>query len=164
MKPPICSACGREVKITRGTYHFKECGLSSVYLMGIEIIKCSCGNVDPIIPNVQQLFEVLALAVLKKPYRLSGEDVRFLRKHLGMTAEEFSQVLRVDKTTVSKWETNDDVVGPQSEGLIRAVVLLMAKWTIDRPKDIIKILSRFDKSPRKRRIRINPVELSYQYA
>jgi len=63
------------------------------------------------------LMRILALAVIKKPYRLTGEEVRFLRKYLRLT--EFSRLIHVDKTTLSKSENNDDRLGDQSDRLIR---------------------------------------------
>src|ERR1044071_6484425 len=99
-----CSNCGSPAQVARGSYQFKESGLSSVILQGIELIQCEkCGNEDPIIPKVNDTMRLLAVAVILKPERLAGEEIRFLRKYLRMTGEEFSQLLDVDKTHLSKW-------------------------------------------------------------
>jgi len=66
----------------------------------------------------------IAQRIVSKRYRLTGAEVRFLRKYIGMTAEVFSRLLHVDKTTVSKWENDEDLVGEQSDLLIRSVALL----------------------------------------
>ena len=40
-----CSDCGKEARVERGTYRFRESGLDNVVLKGIEIVKCpACGN------------------------------------------------------------------------------------------------------------------------
>ena len=63
-----CSNCGAQAKVERGSYHFKECGLISVALLGIEIIRCpECENEDPIIPHFNDLMRTLALAMVTKP-------------------------------------------------------------------------------------------------
>jgi len=103
-----------------GNYRFKESGLDNVTLCGIEIVKCShCGNEDPMIPAMNDLFRTIALALVAKPYGLDGEEVRFLRKHMNMTGDQFSRLPHVDRTTLSKWETNDDRVRPHSDLAIR---------------------------------------------
>jgi hypothetical protein len=80
MKRMDCSNCGAPTRVVHGTYELKEVGLKNVVLQGIEIVKCpKCKNEDPIIPNMNGLMRALALAVIEKPYRLTGEEVRFLR-------------------------------------------------------------------------------------
>ncbi len=77
----VCSACGKDAKIVHGNYQFKESGLPNVVLAGIEIIRCGhCGNEDPIIPNMDDLFRTITISLIAKPYRLAGEEVRFMRK------------------------------------------------------------------------------------
>ena len=61
--------------------------------------------------------------MIAKPYELTGEDVRFLRKYLELSAAEFANILSVDKSTLSRWENGDRALGPQSDRLIRTVVL-----------------------------------------
>src|SRR4029077_9980338 len=79
----VCSNCGAEGTRTIGVYPFKECGLRNVTLIGVNLIECpSCGNVDPIIPDVNDLMRALAWYVSTQRFKLTGEDVRFLRKYL----------------------------------------------------------------------------------
>jgi DNA-binding transcriptional regulator YiaG len=119
-----CSNCGELAEIAHGNYTFKESGLDYVILCGIELIKCKhCGNEDPIIPGMDDLFRTIALALVTKPYRLAGEEVRYLRKYMGLTGDGFSRLLHIDKTTLSKWENNDDPVGTQSDLAIRMMVM-----------------------------------------
>lgn len=165
MKGATCSICGAAAKVVRGDYRFKECGLKCVILKGIEIIKChECGNADPIIPRVNALMRGLALAVVNKRYRLQGEEVRFLRKYLGMTGEEFARLVHADKTTISKWENNDDPVGPQSDRLIRAVALALGEGLKDAQERVIKSFAGIHDSPRRVSIQMNTSTMSYQYA
>ncbi len=119
-----CSNCSQPVETVHGNYTFRESGLDNIVLCGIELIKCKhCGNEDPIIPALDDLFRTIALALVTKPYRLAGEEVRFLRKHMGLTGDGFSRLLHIDKTTLSKWENNDDPVGTQSDLAIRMMVM-----------------------------------------
>ena len=135
----ICSSCGAETAVSLGIYPFKESGLSNVVLIGIELIKCdACGNVDPIIPDVNDLMRALAWHCATQKYRLSGEDVRFLRKYLNMSGVEFAQLLGVDKSTLSKWENDDDPVGTANERLIRSVALSLGDGLKERSEEGIR--------------------------
>jgi DNA-binding transcriptional regulator YiaG len=134
-----CSNCGAAAKVARGTYRFTESGLKNVYLAGLEVIRCpKCKNVDPMIPNMRGLLQFLALAVVEKPWRLSGEEIRYLRKYLRMTGEQFASHLGVDKTTLSKWENDRDPVGEPSDRLIRAVTLTMGEGLKASIEEIVR--------------------------
>ena len=103
MKRAECSNCSADARIVRGSRPFKETALPNVILRDVEIIRCDeCGNEDPIIPHVNDLMRTLALAVVAQPYRLSGSEVRFLRKYLKKTGDQFAGLIHVDKTTLSK--------------------------------------------------------------
>ncbi|MBO6065230.1 MAG: helix-turn-helix domain-containing protein [Lachnospiraceae bacterium] len=43
---------------------------------------------------------------------ISGQDVKELRKSLGMTQKEFAVFVRVSLRTVENWERNDEITGP----------------------------------------------------
>ena len=118
-----CSLCGHEMEETRGDYPFPESGLPKVLLEDIRLLKCpECGNIEPLIHSAKDLMRALALAVLHKPTPLCGVEIRFLRKHMGWKAVELAGLRGVDKTTVSKWENDQDPIGPQSDRLIRIIV------------------------------------------
>ena len=165
MRKEQCSKCGKEARVTRGSYRFRESGLPNVILQGIEIIQCpACGNEDPIILRLNRLMRVLALSLVSKPYRLRGEDIRFLRKYLGKTGEEFAGLIHVDKTTLSKWENNDDRVGNQSDRLIRLLVLALGEGLQSSTASTIEVFLRIKDRKPPVRIEIDSEKMSYQYA
>ena len=163
-----CSNCDKDAKVVRGSYPFKESGLN-VVLQGIELVRCkNCGNEDPIIPKVNDLMRAIAIAVIMKPYQIRGEDVRFLRKYLRMTGAEFAHLIDVDKTTLSKWENNDDVVGSQSDRLIRLTVLGLGEGLREKLDEVIRtvfpnIKRTGAKTAPKVGIEIDPKKLTHQY-
>ena len=119
-----CSHCGQKARRVRGDYRFDESGLPNVILRNIEIIACrKCGNRDPVLHRAAKLLRTLADAVVHKPFRLTGEEFRFLRKRLGLTADHLGRIMHVDKTTISKWENNALTIGEQSDLLIRTLAL-----------------------------------------
>lgn len=166
-----CSNCEKDAKVVRGSYTFKESGLSNVVLQGVELITCQhCGNEDPIIPRINDLMRYLAVAVICKPYPLQGEEIRFLRKYLRMTGDEFARLIDVDKTTVSKWENNDDPVGKNNDRLIRLTVLGIGEGLKEKLEQVILTvfpnIKRYKPGARSRYrvgIEIDPEKLTHTY-
>lgn len=118
-----CSVCGATARIIKGSYSYKESGLDNVTLENIDLIHCDeCRNEDPIIPALEVLHNAIANGLMSKPVRLDGKELRFVRKHLGMSGREFSRLLHIDHTTLSKWENGQQPAGPQSDLLVRALI------------------------------------------
>lgn len=161
-----CSNCGSTAKVSRGSYRFKECGLKNVVLVGIDLIRCAeCGNVDPIIPHTNELMGVLAVAVVSQPYRLSGEDIRFLRKFIGKSGKEFCDLLHVDKSTLSKWENNEDPIGASNDRLVRAIALALGDGLKERLEQVIRqVFPNIAEGTSQKEIELDTDNMSYQYA
>src|SRR5579883_1114521 len=119
----LCEVCGAPTEIKKGqTYHYKESGLDNIYLEDIEVRVCTseeCKTATPRIPRILELHRVIGQAVALKDSPLSGAEARFLRKHLGYQGREWAKLLHVDESTLSKWETQNREIGPQSDALIR---------------------------------------------
>jgi DNA-binding transcriptional regulator YiaG len=162
-----CSDCGREARVKRGIYRFRESGLDNVVLKGIEIVKCSaCGNEDPMIPNLDGLLRVLAVALVTSRVPLTGEAVRYLRKYLGMSGEQFARILHTDKSTLSKWETGAVNIGSKSDLLIRSVALNLGRGLRDEAERVTRNFEHIDEestAPPKR-IEVDSETLEYEYA
>jgi putative zinc finger/helix-turn-helix YgiT family protein len=151
MKGDVCCTCGETANVIRGDYRYKESGLKNVILLGIDLIRCpKCGNEDPVIPRINELHRALALAVASQLFRLQGEDVRYLRKYLGMSQDEFSKLLHVHKTNLSKWENNEDKIGEQSDRLIRTVALTLGEGLQKKAADVVRAFPAIRETTRKR--------------
>jgi YgiT-type zinc finger domain-containing protein len=165
MKKGKCSNCGADARIVRGDYEFKESGLRDLVLLDIELVKCGkCGNVDPILFQVDELMHIAAVAILQKPYRLQGEELRFLRKHIDLSQEEFAKLLHVDKTTLSKWENNEDPIGVQSDLLARAIVISRDKRLEKRAADHIRAFAKIADKQKRVRVEVDTEKYEYEYA
>jgi YgiT-type zinc finger domain-containing protein len=162
-----CSDCGSEARVERGIYRFRESGLDNVVLKGIEMIKCpACGNEDPVIPNLDGLLRILALAIVTHRFPLSGSEVRYLRKYLGMSGEQFARILHTDKSTLSKWETGSVNIGSKSDLLIRAVALNLGRGLRDEAEQITRDFEHIDEEAlaSSNRIEVDSETLKYEYA
>jgi len=115
-----CTQCGEQVTPERRNYRYAESGLSNVILQGIEIADCpKCGNSDVIIPRMAKIHRAIAQALVKSPARLTGDQLRFLRKHLGLSGDQLGSYLHTDRTKISKWERGEDRIGPPTDRLVR---------------------------------------------
>ena len=162
-----CSDCGKEARVVRGTYRFRESGLDNVVLKGVEIVKCAaCGNEDPILPNLDGLLRILAVAIVTNRLPLAGAEVRYLRKYLGMSGERFARILHTDKSTLSKWETGAVNLGSKSDLLIRAVALNLGRGLRDNAEQITRNFEHIDEESTAppNRIEVDSETLEYEYA
>jgi putative transcriptional regulator len=158
-----CSNCGQDAKKTRANYLFRESGLHNIVLKNIEIIKCShCGNEDPIIHKMAELMKQIAQALVEKPYALTGAEIRFLRKYLGMSGADFASLLHTDKTVLSRWENSHVDVGSKSDLLIRAIVCNLGSGLKPEAERIVRKFPQINESDQKAvRIEINDSTFAY---
>ncbi len=118
-----CTSCGEQVKPERRNHRYTESGLSNVILQRIDVADCpKCGNSDVIIPGMAKIHRAIAQALANSPARLTGEQLRFLRNHLGLSGDKLGRYLHTDKSKISKWECGEDRIGPTTDRLVRLVV------------------------------------------
>jgi len=67
----------------------------------------------------EQLEESLRILVLHKPGRLTGHELRYLRRGLELTQTEFGQMVDRDAQTVARWEKSSDFVPQSVDVMIR---------------------------------------------
>ena len=121
-----CTQCGEPVTRERRSYQYVESGLPNVTLQGIEVADCAkCGNSDVIIPRMAKIHRAIAEALVKSPARLTGDQLRFLRKHLGLSGEQLGGYLHTDRTKISKWERGEDRIGPSTDRLVRLLAAVL---------------------------------------
>lgn len=80
-------------------------------------------------------------ALLTKPARLSGAEVKFLRQSLQMTQEQFAKTVKVDRSLISKWEKQDlKATGMSShiEFFLRLKLAQIRNQDIDLDFDVIE--------------------------
>jgi putative transcriptional regulator len=124
MKCMICSS--KMLKSKEQIYHYRDCGISKIYLIGVEIQQCTnkeCGEEEVIIPQLEELHSVLAQKLASKKSKLFPEEIRFLRTHLGFSGADFASYMGVSPETVSRWEKGSVNMKEASERLLRILIL-----------------------------------------
>ena len=119
MKEIVCPECGARRQTILGNYQYKESGLKNLWLEGVELFECACGQKFAIIPCVPELHGLIAQDLLKQKNQLSGREIRFLRKHIGLKAKDFAEYLGVNNVTVSRWERGEERPPQPTDRLIR---------------------------------------------
>lgn len=123
MKCPECRKAQMETR--RENYRYTESGLPNVVIQDAEIMQCpSCGSRGVAIQSMEGLHRVLAIAVINQPDPLGPHEIRYLRKWLGWSGQDFAKHMGVTPETVSRWESVDSgkPMGGTADRLLRVLV------------------------------------------
>ncbi len=116
-----CLICGEQMDSRIGSAPYDA--LPGVVLKGVRINECpDCGEREVEIPRITELNRVLSRVLLCQSTRLTGPQIRFLRKHLGLSGTDFARRMGVSKSTVSRWESDKQKIGSSNDRLLRMMV------------------------------------------
>jgi YgiT-type zinc finger domain-containing protein len=116
-----CPECGAEMKSEIRDHQFAESGLENVWLKGVTVHVCPNGHERLIIPALAQVHRALALAIVETGHRLTGPEVKYLRKYLGRSNKDFARLMGVSESQASRW-ANGEEMGRPAEHLLRVLV------------------------------------------
>jgi DNA-binding transcriptional regulator YiaG len=104
-------------------YHYTESGLPNVYLTnGFEKISTPYGEAVSI-HDLEGLHQALARAIVEKK-EITGAELRFLRKEMGLSQSGLAAFLGVQEQTVSLWERKPKQKVPATaERFVRVIYL-----------------------------------------
>jgi DNA-binding transcriptional regulator YiaG len=95
------------------------------------------------VPDAEELAAAVALALSFMPVRLSGPEVRFIRRVLGMTGQELAAAVEMDPATLSRWENGKQDVGGWADKAIRMAAVLRlqdhAPGSSLRPEEVVTL-------------------------
>lgn len=120
-----CPRCGKALKRTIvKDYPYRESGLGNVHLQNISTYQCECGEKLVQIPAMNRLHDTIAYYLLKKPSLLTGKEFRFLRKWVGLTANQLAALLGVKtRISVSRWENRKTPITASTDHAMRLLVM-----------------------------------------
>lgn len=136
-----CPFCDNEMVHTIENYQYIESGLDNVFLKGVDFFRCeSCDEEIVSLPNIIQLQNLIGRLLIKRDSPLNGNEIKFLRKNIGLSAKIFAEYLGINKATFSRWEHNSQEPSKTHDRLIRMVYL-----SIKGIKDINEIKNLVEK-------------------
>jgi DNA-binding transcriptional regulator YiaG len=128
-----CVECGLPLRLEHKTTAYPESGLDNVQLINVPVWVCDNRHEEYQIPAVEQLHELLTNMILRKPAPLTGKEVRFLRKELGLSAKEFASRIALAPVHLSRIETGGRPVLRRMDLLIRLYVAAARSAKTNRP-------------------------------
>jgi len=72
-----------------------------------------------IVPDLAGLEAAMAVARVMDDFRLSGKELKFLRKAIGVKAVDLAKFLDVTPETLSRWENGKEPISTNPERVIR---------------------------------------------
>jgi len=146
-----CDECQSVVTIEKNAVRRYDLGgLPHIELHGVEVARCSaCGIEDIGIPRIEQLHRVLATHFINQTRALAPVEIRFLRKHIGLSTTDFAKCMGVSRETVSRWETGNKPMGAQADRLIRLLVATSMPITDYAAKDTLSDIDSSRPAPKR---------------
>lgn len=115
-----CIECGQDaILVRKQIVRYDGIRVKDVFLQNAEVEYCrTCGSESLAVRNIKKTHVMIGLGIAVQPARLSGDEVRYLRKAMRATAEGLAKRLGMAPETFSRWE-NGRLPAVQSEKLLR---------------------------------------------
>lgn len=98
-------------------YHYTESGLDNAYLVnGFDI-----EDDEVIIHDIIGLHNAIGMALVYKPGKLTGKEVRFIRNTLDLSQSRLGKLLGVTYQTILLWETGRQKITKGSDHFLRTL-------------------------------------------
>jgi putative transcriptional regulator len=102
-------------------YHYTESGLQNIWLSnGYASVKTKHGK-GVSIHDVEGLHRVIGKALARKP-KLTGSELRFVRKEMGMSQSALAALVGTSEQNVSLWERRG-AIPKTADRLVRLIYL-----------------------------------------
>jgi transcriptional regulator with XRE-family HTH domain len=122
-------------------YHYTECGLDDVYLAsGYELENTEYGEAVSV-KNADGLHVAIGVYLAKEEKTLSGKELRFLRKEMGLTQAELGQYVGLDAQTVARWEKDQYPITAAADAVVR---ILYLEHVGKLPQNIRELLTKLE--------------------
>ncbi|AIC11373.1 transcriptional regulator [Xylella fastidiosa subsp. fastidiosa] len=103
-------------------YHYTESGLRNVWLRnGFTVHKTPYGD-GIAIDDLPGLHKSLSLALVMKPGKLSGTEIRFMRKEIEMSQSSLAALLGTNVQTLAAWEKGKAKISGPADKMLRFLV------------------------------------------
>lgn len=124
-------------------YHYTESGLRNIWLVNGYLVKSTPYGETVAIQDIEGLHRYIGSMIAKRP-KLTGPELRFLRKEMGMSQKALAGFVGTSEQNISLWERRGRV--PQaSDRLIKLAYLeTISKDGNVKIKETINVLNELD--------------------
>jgi putative zinc finger/helix-turn-helix YgiT family protein len=101
-------------------------GLPNFVLCGVPERECpDCGARTLGIPRQEQLQNLIAELLSEKPGPFAPNEIKFLRKHIGLSKKDFAEAMGVAYETGVRWESekSPQAMGSTADRLLRVLAI-----------------------------------------
>lgn len=154
----ICPMCGSNPSHSIRQYQYLESGLDNVFVSGVGIFRCKCGEEYVEIAEADKVHDQIASKLLHKDSLMTGSESKFLRKWLGLTSEELAKDLGYTRVSVSRWENHAPLAA--NDRALRLYASAMRGISIDF-KNLFSSMK--DKPQKDFRIAVDGIRTAIQY-
>lgn len=107
----------------QAAFHYVSCGLRNIWLRnGFEISQTPYGEAVAI-HNLKGLHKAIGLDLVRNKPRLTGGEVRFLRKEMDLPQAQLAKMLAVSENTIRAWENDRQAITGPAERILRQLFL-----------------------------------------
>ncbi len=99
-------------------HHYTACGLPNVWIRCRRLID-DAGQEVFIIAQINRLHKCIAQEILMSKNSMTGAELKFLRSEMGMTPDEFGELVLRTGATISRWERKECAMDGAMEALVR---------------------------------------------
>ncbi|MDD2671855.1 MAG: helix-turn-helix domain-containing protein [Syntrophales bacterium] len=123
-----CYECDSPLEVIKDRpYQYKESGLDYVWLIGILQYKCSkCKETFVEIPRIKELHLLIGRTIVCRKESLRGQEVKYLRKEIGMKSKEMAAALSMEPETYSRWENGKQAIAACHDKALRMIYVVNA--------------------------------------
>lgn len=122
-------------------YHYESCGLPDVWLLnGYQTHETPYGD-GISIDNIEGLHRAIAHSIINSASKMTGAELRFLRKELDLSQKRLGAMLGVEDQTVANWEKGT----PTSMASRFIKVIASAQLNSKQVQQLIDELSELDR-------------------
>jgi putative transcriptional regulator len=139
----VDSKIGPGVSMVRGrgeppaeVHRYRESGLDDVWLAGGASLEVEAGVPRLRVQDRPGLHDAIGLAIVRRPGRLGGAELRFLRRELGLGQADVARLLGADVQCVARWERGRSKAPGPADRLMRFLFVRR----IERDLDLVEFL------------------------
>lgn len=127
-------------------FHYTMCGLDNVWLLNGFAVEETTYGPGVRVEAADELHRVLARTIVQDKAAMSGPELRFLRKLMGLSQNGLAQLLGCSDQRVARWEKGQTAaIDPSADRLMRMLVL---EWLGEgcRIKEALEQLTELDEA------------------